>query len=179
MSYGWEGEKVRLVPLDREKHFENALVWLNDPETTKWLLTGDLPITRLVEEDFFEKAMRPDASQVTFAIETLEGDHIGFCGLFGIDWKHGTTQSGTVIGPTRFRGQGYGSDALKVRTRFAFEVLGLRLLLTEAMSDNTASCKALQKVGYRAVAQVPKRYWRRGAHRDVTLFMLAREDWIS
>jgi len=177
MSYGWEGEKVRLVPLDKDKHFENALAWLNDPETTQWLLTGDLPITRLVEEDFFEKAMRPDQSQVQFAIETLEGEHIGFCGLFGIDWKHRTTQSGTIIGPPEIRGQGYGSDALKVRTRYAFEVLGLRLLLTEAMSENLASCKELQKAGYGAVAQIPKRYWRRGAYRDVTLFMLAREDW--
>jgi RimJ/RimL family protein N-acetyltransferase len=177
MSYGWEGEKVRLVPLDKSKHFENALVWLNDPETTKWLLTGDLPITRLVEEDFFEKAMRPDSTQVTFAIETLAGEHIGFCGLFGIDWKHGTTQSGTIIGPSQFRGRGYGSDALKARTRYTFEVLGLRLLLTEAMSENIASRKALQKAGYREVAQIPKRYWRRGAHRDVTLFILPRKEW--
>ena len=177
MSYGWEGQKVRLVPLEKAKHFENALAWLNDPETTKWLLTGDLPITRLVEEDFFEKAMRPDESQVQFAIETLNGEHLGFSGILGIEWKHGTAHSGTVIGPAELRCQGYGSDSLNVRIRYAFEVLGLRLLLTEVMTENLASCRALQKAGYRAVAQVPKRYWRRGAHRDGTLFILPREDW--
>ena len=177
MSHGWEGEKVRLVPLDREQHFDNALAWLNNPETTRWLLVGDLPTTRLVEEDFFEKAMRPDQTQVHFAIETLDGQHIGFCGLFNIDWRHGTAQSGTIIGPAEFRGHGYGADALKVRVRYAFEVLGLRLLLTEAMSENVASRKALLKAGYREFAEIPKRYWRRGAHRDLTLFMLHREDW--
>jgi RimJ/RimL family protein N-acetyltransferase len=177
MSYGWEGEKVRLVPLDKDKHFQNALIWLNNPEATQWLLVGDLPTTRLSEEDFFEKAMRPDQSQVQFAIETLDGEHIGFCGLFNIDWNHRTAQSGTVIGPAEFRGRGYGSDALKVRTRYAFDVLGLRLLLTEAMSDNLASRKALQKAGFRETAQIPKRYWRRGAYRDVTMFMLDRDDW--
>lgn len=177
MSYGWEGEKVRLVPLDKGKHFENALAWLNDPETTRWLLVGDLPITRLVEEDFFDSAMRPDQSQVQFAIETLAGEHIGFTGLFGIEWKHRTSQSGIVIGLPQFRRQGYGSDALRVRIRYAFEVLGLRLLLTEAMSENEPSCKALRRVGYREVAQIPGRYWRRGAYRNLTLFMLDRDDW--
>jgi RimJ/RimL family protein N-acetyltransferase len=177
MSYGWDGEKVCLVPLDKDKHFEHALAWLNDPQTTRWLLTGDLPITRLVEQDFFEKGMRPDSAQIHFAIETLEGEHIGFCGLFGIDWKHQTALSGTVIGRSDLRGQGYGSDAISIRTRYAFDVLGLRLLLTEAMTENVASCKALQKAGYRPVAEIPKRYWRRGAHRDVTLFMFPREDW--
>lgn len=35
MAYGWTGEKVRLVPLDKAKHFENALCWLNDPDITQ------------------------------------------------------------------------------------------------------------------------------------------------
>jgi hypothetical protein len=41
MAYGWEGEKVRLVPLDKERHAENRFAWLNDPEVTVWTLTGD------------------------------------------------------------------------------------------------------------------------------------------
>ena len=177
MPYGWEGEKVRLVPLDKDKHLENAVVWLNDPVTTAWLLVGDLPITRLAEEEYFERAMKQGAELVQFAIETLDGEHIGFTTLMDIDWRHRTARSGTVIGPPEFRGQGYGTNALKVRTRYAFEVLGLRLLLTEAMVDNGPSCKTLLKAGYREVGQIPKRYWRRGAYRDVVLFALDREDW--
>jgi hypothetical protein len=34
MAYGWEGEAVRLVPLERGAHLENALRWFNDPEIT-------------------------------------------------------------------------------------------------------------------------------------------------
>ena len=41
MSYGWEGDKVRLVPLDKDRHLENALRWFNDPTITAWLETGD------------------------------------------------------------------------------------------------------------------------------------------
>ena len=31
---GLKGERTRLVPPDRTLHFENALLWLNDPEIT-------------------------------------------------------------------------------------------------------------------------------------------------
>jgi RimJ/RimL family protein N-acetyltransferase len=177
MSVGWEGEKVRLVPLDREKHLENALIWLNDPETSNWLLVGDFPLTRLAEEEYFEQTARSSEDHAHFAIETLEGQHIGFTGFLKIEWRHRTATSGTVIGPGEFRRQGYGTDALKVRTRYGFEVLGLRLLLTEAMAENVASCRTLQKVGYREVGRIPRRYWRRGAYRDVLLFALDREWW--
>lgn len=40
MARGWEGEKVRLVPLEKERHLENALLWMNDPEITRWLKAG-------------------------------------------------------------------------------------------------------------------------------------------
>lgn len=179
MPHGWEGEKTRLVPLDKSAHFDNALAWLNDSETTAWTLVGDTPMTRLAEEEFFDNAMRPDNDNIHFAIETLDGVHIGFCGFIELDWRHATARTGTIIGPAEFRGQGYGTDAIRVRTRYAFDVLGLRMLLTEAMSDNAASLKALQKIGYREVGRLPKRYWKRGAFRDLVLLALDRNEWSA
>ena len=43
MTYGWEGEKVRLVPLDRDKHLDNALKWFNDPDITATQIGEALP----------------------------------------------------------------------------------------------------------------------------------------
>ncbi|MBN1827126.1 MAG: GNAT family N-acetyltransferase [Candidatus Eisenbacteria bacterium] len=171
MSYGWIGEKVRLVPLDREKHLENAILWLNDPEVTRWLLV-DIPITRLQEERYFEENMVAREDRVQFAVETLGGEHIGFTGLFEINQRHRSCRSGIVIGPPSNWRKGYGLDAIRVRSRFAFEALGLRLLLTEAMAENEASVRALRKAGYRELGVLPKRYWRRGAFRDAVQFFL-------
>ena len=64
MTHGWEGEKTRLVPLDRGKHLENALGWFNDPGVTQWLETGDWPLTRGAEEEFFRAAEKPDRASV-------------------------------------------------------------------------------------------------------------------
>jgi RimJ/RimL family protein N-acetyltransferase len=177
MSFGWEGEKVRLVPLDEERHLANALVWLNDPEVTAWTLIGDLPITRLAEQDYFRRMATGNERDVAFAVETVTGEHIGFCGIHEIDHRHGVGKTGTVIGRRDLWRRGYGVDAAQVRTRFAFEVLGLRLLLSEVIEGNEASVRMLARVGYREVGRIPRRYFKRGAYRDALLFALEREGW--
>jgi len=177
MPFGWEGQKVRLAPLDRERHLENALLWLNDPQTTEWMLTGDWPLTRLAEEEYFERMMRQDDTDLAFAIETLDGVHIGFSGINQIEWRHGVGTTGTVIGPADFRGKGYGSDSIVVRTRYAFEVLGLRQLLSSVFADNGASYRALLKAGYREIGRYPRRYWKRGAYRDIIRLVIERDAW--
>jgi RimJ/RimL family protein N-acetyltransferase len=176
MAYGWEGEKVRLVPLDKEKHLANALAWLNDPGVTEWTLVGDTPITRLAEEEFFDRALRGDVAEVTFAVETLAGEHVGFTGFHTIDRAHGVGSTGAIIGRKELWNQGLGTDIVAVRTRYAFEVLGLRLLLSEVMDGNTASERMLIRNGYRGVGRIPRRYFKRGCFRDAILFALERSD---
>ena len=178
MAYGWEGEKVRLVPLDRERHASNCVIWMNDPEVTAWTLSGDLPITRLAEEDFFNRMAAPfgaHPADIVFAIETLAGEHVGLAGMHQINYRHGTALTGTILGAPDSRGKGYGTDAVVVRTRYAFEVLGLRMLTSEVFAENAASLKVLQRAGYREVARIPRRYWKRGAFREVVLLVAEKQ----
>lgn len=176
MPYGWEGEKVRLVPLDKARHLDNAVAWLNDPEITAWTLVGDWPVGRLAEEDWFDSMSRQPPlglhEKVTFAIETLAGEHIGFSGLHNIDWHNRVATTGTILGRRDLWGQGYGSDAARVRTRISFEVLGLRMLLSEVMAENAGSVRMLKKAGYKEVGRIPRRIWKRGEWRDVVVLCL-------
>ena len=178
MAYGWEGEKVRLVPLDKGRHAANVQLWMNDPDMTETILSGDMPLTRLAEEEFFDKiSAHPEAhpSDILFAVETLAGEHVGIAGLHQINYRHGVAVSGTIIGPPEARGLGYGTDAARVRTRYAFEVLGLRMLISEVFVENEASLRMLTRVGYREVARLPRRFWKRGAFRDVVVLVAERD----
>ncbi|MEW6250234.1 MAG: GNAT family N-acetyltransferase [Planctomycetota bacterium] len=181
MAFGWEGEKVRLVPLERTRHFENCIRWLNDPQVTAWLLIGDFPLTRLQEEEFFDSVSRPGEAQtnLALAIETLEEEHLGVCGLHNISFRHGVATSGTFLGRPQLWNRGYGTDAVALRTRYAFEVLGLRLLLTEVMAENVGSARVLLKNGYEECGRIPGRYWKRGAYRDCIQLVLTRERWLQ
>lgn len=174
--YGWQGEKTRLVPLEREKHFENALLWMNDPEVTAWTLVGDLPTGRLFEEEYFKKMTGATPNDAAFAIETLDGgEHIGFAAIHQIDWHNRIGYTGTIIGRRDLWGQGYASDVARTRTRYAFEVLNLRLLISRVLADNIGSLKMLQRAGYREVGRIPRHQWKRGAYRDLVLLAVERE----
>lgn len=178
MAYGWEGERVRLVPLDKARHLDNVQAWMNDPDVTETILSGNVPLTRAAEEEVFDRMSAlpgPHPTEILFAVETLEGEHIGICGLHKIDYRHGVAHSGTVIGLPEARGKGYGSEVARLRTRYAFEVLGLRMLISEVFVENSASLRMLARAGYREVARFPRRYWKRGAFRDVVLLVAERE----
>lgn len=178
MGFGWEGDKIRLVPLDEDKHLENALRWLNDPEVTEWLLIGDMPLTRIHEREYFKSHASP-GSEIAFAVETLAGEHVGFSGLHDINFRHGTAISGTIIGRRDLWNQGMGTDVVRVRARYCFDVLGLRLLMSEYLEGNVASAKMQAKAGYQVSGRVPKRWWKRGAYRDGIKTYLDRDMWLA
>jgi RimJ/RimL family protein N-acetyltransferase len=174
--YGWQGEKTRLVPLECERHFENALLWLNDPQVTAWTLVGDLPTGRLYEEEFFKKMSGETPNDAAFAIETLDsGEHIGFAAIHQIDWRNRVGYTGTIIGRTDLWGQGYATDVARTRTRYAFEVLNLRQLVSKVLADNVGSLKMLERAGYREVGRIPRHQWKRGAYRDLVILAVERE----
>lgn len=179
MAFGWEGEKVRLVPTDPERHLENAYRWINNPDVTRWMLVGDYPITREGERQWFEHLHKPEAGELHFAIETLEGIHIGFSGLHRIDARNGFATSGTFIGAQEHWGKGYGTDAARVRARYGFEVLGLRMVMSSYLEGNVASQKMQSRIGYREIGRYPKRFWKRGEWRDEVLTLLERENFRS
>jgi ribosomal-protein-alanine N-acetyltransferase len=179
-NFGWCGEKVRLVPLDKERHFANAHRWVNDPDVTWRTLIGDIPITRLAEEQFFDHAseLGPHPTELHLAIETLDDppEHVGMVGIHKIDYRHRHGEVGIMIGRTALWGRGFGSDALATITRYAFEVLGLEVLVAGVMADNVGSRKAIEKAGYERVGCIPQFYWKRGARHDSILYARLRSN---
>lgn len=180
MAYGWEGEMVRLVPLDAEKHLDNAQRWVNDPRVMKTLGMVAYPITRGYEKAFFERADKRDPNDVTFAIETLADDrHIGFCGIHNIDWVSGYANTGTIIGDPADWGKGYGTDVVAVRTWYAFQILNLRYLKSSYLSDNLGSRRMNEKVGFREYGMIPDAVFRAGTYHNETFLYLTREMWME
>ncbi|HTQ09905.1 MAG TPA: GNAT family protein [Fimbriimonadaceae bacterium] len=179
MATGWEGKLVKLVPLDVDQHLDHAVKWMNDPDITQYLLVGDFPMTRLAEREWFEAHSKVGGNDIQFAIETVQGKHIGFSGVHRISWRDGTAVTGTLIGEKGEWGKGYGTDAAGVRTRYAFDVLGLRILYSSVLAGNDRSLRMLTKAGYRECGRMPKRHWKRGAYVDEIMLYLDRESWAQ
>lgn len=174
MAFGFCGEKVRLVPYDSERHFENFYQWINDPEMTYTLAMIGTPVTRLDQDKFFE-GMASSQRSVYFVIETIEGQHIGASSIDEISWPNGTAMTGSFIGPKEYRGKGYGTESAILRARYAFTVLGLRILKSCHYSHNPASARMQAKAGYVEYGRIENEIWKEGEFRDTTYTHLTRE----
>jgi RimJ/RimL family protein N-acetyltransferase len=179
MANGIDGKKVRLVPMDFDRHFENAVRWINDPVTTEWIGTMDAPMTKLKEREWFDARCLADGSEVNWAIETLSGEHIGFSNLFRIDHRHKTAESGSLIGEPEYRGKGYGSDAARLRAKYAFECLGLNTLFSSYFEGNEGSAAMQAAAGYQIWGTKPNAMWKRGQFRNMVQTYLTREMWLN
>jgi ribosomal-protein-alanine N-acetyltransferase len=172
---GHRGDRVRLVPPDRTLHFENALVWLNDPEVTATIKLN-LGVSRRQEEIFFESIETRRDSDFVWAIVNEKDRHIGFIGLHQINWRNRWATGGLLIGDRSAWGHGYATDAVRVRTRFAFGELGLHRI--EGHTMNPAMKRVFEKTGYQHEGVARRKFWRDGRYHDVDLFGLLAEDAI-
>ncbi len=173
---GWKGESVRLVPPDRSLHLENALRWMNDPEITA-TLELNLGFSRKQEEAFFDRIEVPSDTDFTWAILDRADQHIGFIGLHAINWRHRAATGGILIGERSAWGRGNATDAIRVRTYFAFAQLGLHRV--NGHTFNPIMKRVYEKSGYRYEGTARKMFWRDGCWQDVSLYAILEEDWFS
>src|SRR5262245_42570273 len=118
-----EGERVRLEP-PRLEHAPLYQRWMADREVTRYLVERHPPTPRQ-EEAFLEEAAR-DVHRVIWAIALRSDDTvIGVTGLQHIDWRNRDAESGIMIGDKSRWGRGYASEAMRLRTAYAFRELNL------------------------------------------------------
>jgi ribosomal-protein-alanine N-acetyltransferase len=172
-TLGLRGDRVRLVPSEVEPHLENALRWFNDPDLTN-LLDVFWGVTRGQEVAFFEQMATRRDTDLHWAILNENDRHIGFIGLHQIDWRMRSAAGGLVIGERSVWGQGYACDAVRTRTRFAFEQLGLHRISGHTL--NPAMRRVYEKCGYRHEGTARKLRWRNGRWLDAELYAILEED---
>jgi len=171
-----EGAHVRLRPLERE---DVPLMrrWLNDPETTQYLLRA-FPLMDKAEEAWFD-ALSGSTTDYVLGIVARESDAlIGTIGLHRIDWRNRTATTGTIIGEKEWRGKGQGTEAKMLLLDFAFNALDLYAIQSRVMATNGRSLRYGEKCGYQEVGRLP--HWIRsqdGTRCDEVLLIVTQERW--
>ena len=164
---------LRLVP-PRPEHSPHFQRWFADMEVTRYL-GRRMAVALYYEVDILKKF--GEADDTVFWMIEANGETIGATGIHDIDWlnAHGTT--GIVIGVKEQWGKGFATEAMQLRTRYAFRELNLHKVMTEVFVGNQASRRALEKNGYRTVGTSRDHFFTRGAWHDVWLGEVLREDW--
>src|SRR5439155_17556577 len=92
--------------------------------------------------------LRGQDSEVEFAIETLEGEAIGGCGLRGLNDRNRSGSLGIWIGRP-YWDRGFGTDAVRTLCRFAFRHMNLQRVDLHVFSNNPRARRAYEKVRFR------------------------------
>jgi|SRR5262245_19866528 len=170
-----EGARLRLEP-PRAEYGPAYLRWFADMEVTRYLRTRHPPSLRQ-DEAFLENAAR-DPDKVLWAIVLKEGDAlIGAAVLEKISWRNRDAESGIMIGDRRYWRRGYATEAMELRTAYAFTELGLRKVWTGVELPNVGSRRALERAGYRQCGLARRHFFTNGEWHDVWLAEIHRDDW--
>jgi RimJ/RimL family protein N-acetyltransferase len=167
------GEHVTLRPAD-DSDPPRMVPWFADMEVTRYL-GRRMAVALYYEVDILKKF--GEAEDTVFWMVEANGETIGATGIHAIDWlnAHGTT--GIVIGVKEQWGKGYATEAMQLRTRYAFRELNLHKLMTEVDAQNEASRKALERNGYQAAGVRREQTFREGKWHDRWLGEVLRADW--
>jgi RimJ/RimL family protein N-acetyltransferase len=167
------GEKVTLRPA-RENDAEHFVRWFADMEVTRFLARR-MAIS-LQQELEFLKTIGESKDDVWWVIDVAD-QPVGATGIHGINWLDANGSTGIVIGEKGAWGKGYATEAMRLRTRYAFRELNLHKLMTEVDAENDASRKALERNGYRTVGVRREQTFREGKWHDRWVAEVLRADW--
>jgi RimJ/RimL family protein N-acetyltransferase len=174
----FRGELVRLAAINPDTDAEALARWSQDSEFDRLLNSeAALPfVAKRVTEEIEREEVRND--HYVFSIRTLSDDRlIGWISLEGIQWSHSTSWVGIGIGERDCWGKGYGTDAMRVLLRFAFEELDLFRVNLNVFEYNTRGIRSYEKAGFTVEGRARRYLNRNGRRWDIVYMGILRQEW--
>jgi RimJ/RimL family protein N-acetyltransferase len=176
------GDMVRLTAENPEVMAVQLFRWDQD---TEWFRFLDTEPPRLFSEkkvkEWLEKDLEnPSSDALYFAIRTLKDDIlIGFIGLFNLLMHHGDSLVAIALGEREYWGKGFGTDAMRVILRYAFNELNLRKVGLIVFEYNLRAIRSYEKVGFMNEGRIRGAILREGRRWDWLYMGLMREKFLA
>ena len=142
------GNKIRL----RNKKLadaQNDYTWQTDSELAR--LDAALLLTSTFAQylsDYASELPYPSSIRHQFAIETVEGKHIGNCVYYDINETKGEAELGIMLGNRDYWDKGYGADVVATLVNHIFCQTNLRRIYLKTLDWNERSQKCFKKCGF-------------------------------
>jgi RimJ/RimL family protein N-acetyltransferase len=170
-----EGRLARLRAVEPDDA-ERAYRWINDREVTRNLMAR-YPFSLQWEKEWVEgAAKRTGYDDLALAIETLDGVHIGQCGLHKGRPEDRHAELGIMIGDKDYWNRGFGTDAMLTLVRFAFEQMNLNKVALGVMEFNERAQAVYRKVGFVEEGRAREDYYQDGRYWDIVRMSVLRRE---
>jgi len=159
----------------RDKRLVDALddyTWRTDLELAQLDATPLLTITfPQYLSDYASELRYPFSTRRPFAVETLDGKHIGNCVYYNINDTKGEAELGIMIGDRDYWDKGYGSEAVTTLVSYIFHQTKLKRIYLKTLNSNRRAQKCFQKCGFTSYGHLSKDGY------SFTLMELHRKQW--
>jgi RimJ/RimL family protein N-acetyltransferase len=123
--------------------------WQTDPELAKLDASETLDMTyRQYLSEYTCELCYPSPSRHEFAIETLEGKHIGNCVYYNVNEKEGKAEIGILIGDRDYWNRGYGTETIKLLLEHIFIKTLLERVYLTTLDWNIRAQQCFIKCGF-------------------------------
>jgi RimJ/RimL family protein N-acetyltransferase len=171
-----EGETVELRRHARANYGLYA-TWYGDPEI--WHLTSwaPSPLNRSAVEKLFEDRELSPVDD-SFAIHVQdEEEPVGVISLMNISDANESAELSIIVGHPDDRHQGYGTEAIELLLRYAFEELGLNRVGLSAFDFNEEAISAYEKLGFAIEGRYRQAIKRNSGFHDAILMSVMKGEW--
>ena len=170
------GQSIFLRALDEVDVGEDYLGWMRDPQIVQFLESRD-QVQTIESLRGFVRTMNASHRDHLFGIFLKQsGEHIGNIKIGSVREPHRSADLGLIVGRRSSWGKGYGTEAIALATRYAFEQLELNKLWAGMYSENLGSYHAFIKAGYREVGRFKRHVLFKGRYIDSILVEKCRDE---
>jgi len=166
-----KGQKVVIRP-KRISDASNDYLWRRDEELTRLDAAQILkiPFSSFLL-DYSDEIRHESPRRRRFAIDTLDGKHIGNCMIYNIDMRKSEAELGIMIGDRDYWDNGYGVDAVNTLVDHTFKTLTIDRIYLNTLEWNLRAQRCFRKCGF-----IPFKKQRRFSNTFVVMEIL-RSDW--
>jgi len=128
---------------------QNDYLWQSDPELAR--LDALPPVTIPFDEYLpaYTSELRYSApTRHSFAVETLDGKHIGNCTYYNVNEAKSEAELGIMIGNRAHWDKGYGTDTVSTLISYIFRNTNLKRIYLKTLDSNIRAQKCFQKCGF-------------------------------
>lgn len=172
------GKLVRLRPME-PADAEALWRWNNDPVVQQWMVNGNPESFAQLKKRHEERPTNTYGSML-FCVETVANSvAIGVTRLDDAEPETGRAELTIYIGEQKYRGGGYGTDALRLICRYGFDEMRLHGISLWVVADNAAARHVYRKVGFMEEGRQRESFRRAGKWHDHILMSMLEGELID
>jgi len=151
-------ERLMLKTLTLENMSEDYLIWLEDPEVTKYLEVRHSKQTIDSLHEYVNDMQKSKDNLLIGLFTKKDNNHFGNIKIGPVSWQNKRALMGILIGNKACWGKGYAPEAISSICDIARNTLNLNKIQAGAYASNLGSIKAFTKAGFEIEGNF-KNYW--------------------